>query len=128
MLQKFQTLIEKYDNLILDLDVKELSDEDIDTILGSESEMLESIKQIIIAKKIYANRRLTAEKEEKKCDALTSRIMRRLEIDNFETEDGNVKKTIQRTFETDLKKLSNDYKMASRSKIHSAITKNIKIK
>jgi len=54
---------------------------------------------LILAKKVHADRRSIADREEKKVMQMINRIMRRARIENFESEDGKLKGKIAYRFE-----------------------------
>lgn len=126
LLQLAQTLVENYDTYVEALK-EELTDEQIDAVLGTEIELLSALDALLFYNRVQARRRLLAEKEEEKSKIMVSRIMRRLWLADHATEDGKIKKSVSWKFNTDLSKLPDDYKMASWNKIHSAVAKGATI-
>lgn len=123
---KAQDIINKYDDLISTW-VKNLSDEQIDELIGTEEWLLNVIESMILTRKIHTERRLIASKEEEKIDTIITRSMNRLWLDNFECVDWKIKKTVQWRFEVDIEKVPREFLQQNRWKIHSAIVKNEKL-
>lgn len=119
-------LIKKYDAIIAD-GVKDLTDEQIDEVIWSQSDMSELLDGLVLRRKINTERRLIATKEEEKCDKFIYRIMERLGLELHESKDGKVSRSVQRRFETDLTLLPDEYKMAVWAKIHSMVSKKIAV-
>ena len=118
-------LVNKYDEINESLEKKqEMSDEMIDEILWAEAESSEVLHSLLLAKKIQAERRLIAEKEEKKIMAMINRIMVRTRQDNFECEDGKIKSKVVYRFDiVDEDKVPQDMKAPVWQKINSLIQK-----
>lgn len=125
----FQKLVEAYDKYFGDtaVDADKLTDEQIDEILAVQSDMDQAMWALILAKKIYAERRLIAEKNEALCKTIMHRIMRRQDVKEYECQDGKAKFVPAWQFEVDMVALPEDYKMHSYGKINAAITKWEKI-
>ena len=126
MLQKAQEIINLYDSKV-ELLEKKPKDEELDTIvddiLWDEETMLALLPEVLLLKKIETERRLKATKGEKKCDKIVYRIMERLWKENFESEDGKVKRSVKYKFDVNKEELPEEYKTYSFAKIHSAISK-----
>lgn len=125
----FKKLVDAYDKYFGDtaVDADKLTDEQIDKILAVQSDMDQAMWALILAKKIYAERRLIAEKQETLCKTLMHRIMRRQDIREYECQDGKAKFIPAWQFYVDIEQLPEEYKQYSYSKINSAITKWEKI-
>jgi len=70
---------------------EELTDDQIDKFIWSEEQMWNVLSALITMKKIQANRRLIAEKEEEKIMVFVKRIMNRLDLKEWSAEDWKAK-------------------------------------
>ena len=116
-------LVNKYDEINESLQKKqEMTDEMIDEILWAEAESSEVLHSLLLAKKIQAERRLVAEKEEKKIVAMINRIMVRTRQETYECEDGKIKSKVVYRFDiVDESQVPQDMKAPVWQKINSLI-------
>jgi hypothetical protein len=78
---------------------------------------------LIIAKKLYANRRQIAEKKEKLATKIIARILKRLDKKSRESDDGKALFCISHVFDVDMKQIEPEFTSYNRSKINSALSK-----
>lgn len=118
-------LIEAYDTYFGDepMDLSKLTDEEIDDIIGLEADMWSALDSLIVAKKLYANRRHIAEKKEKLTTQLIARILKRLWKQSRESEDGKAKFCPSFKFDIDMQALPEEYISSNRSKINWALAR-----
>lgn len=125
-MQIAQDIIAQYDVFIEEW-VQELTDEQIDSLLWTQDTMLWLLDVFVLKKKIYAQRRLLAEKEEKKCEQFVWRIMRRLQLHDYECKDWKVVPKIKREFTVDMKELPEEYHTHNRNTIHALVDKKVSV-
>lgn len=113
-------LIEAYDTYFGDepLDPNKLTDEEIDEIIGLETDLGKAVDGLIIAKKLFANRRQILEKKEKVATKMIARILKRLGEQSWENEDGRAVLCPSYVFDIDMDKLPKEYLSSNRSKIN----------
>lgn len=123
-------LIEAYDTYFGDepLDPSKLTDEQIDEIIGLETDMWKALDSLIVWKKLYANRRTIFEKKEKVATKMIARLLKRMGKQSRENEDGKAKFYVSHKFDVDLTKLSEDYLTSNWAKINWALGKGETIK
>jgi hypothetical protein len=73
---------------------------------------------LIIAKKLFANRRQIVEKKEKIATKMIARILKRLGEQSWENEDGKALFCPSYVFDIDMKKLPKEYLSSNWSKIN----------
>lgn len=117
-------IIAQYDVFIEEW-VQDLTDEQIDSLLWTQETMLWLLDVFVLKKKTYAQRRLIAEKEEKKCEQIVWRIMRRLQLQDYECKDGKVVPKIKREFTVDINKLPQEYHTHNWNTIHALVDKRV---
>lgn len=123
LLQIAQSLVDKFDTL-LEQWIDELTDEQVDEVIWSQENMMMLLDSMIVIKKLNAQRRLKAEKEEKKADKLIYRLMVRTWLDTHDSPDWKITKSVQRKFDVpDVSALPDDCKMMSWGTIHSRVAK-----
>ena len=122
LLNNAQFLVDKYNELSDNL-TETITDEAIDSILWTEEELLQAIDALVLYNRINAERRLRAEKEEDKSKKMVNRIMKKLWLDSYSSEDGSIKKKVSWQFQSDLEKLPESFKMASWQAINSVVSK-----
>jgi len=122
-------LIESYDTYFGDepVDPNKLTDEQIDEIIWLEIDMSKAVDSLIIAKKLYANRRQIVEKKEKVTTKMIARLLKRMGKQSWETEDGKAKFCISHVFDVDMEQIPSEYVSTNRSRINSALTKGASI-
>jgi hypothetical protein len=118
-------LIEAYDTYFGDepLDPNKLTDEEIDDIIGLETDLGKAVDGLIIAKKLFANRRQILEKKEKVATKMIARILKKLGEQSWENEDGRAVLCPSYVFDIDMDKLPKEYLSSNRSKINWALAK-----
>jgi len=118
-------LIEAYDTYFGDepVDPNKLTDEQIDEIIGLETDLWKAINSLIIAKKLFANRRQIVEKKEKIATKIIARILKRLGEHSWENEDGKALFCPSYVFDVDMTTLPKDYVSSNRSKINWALAR-----
>lgn len=122
-------LIDAYDTYFGEepIDPSKLSDEEIDEIIWLETDMWQALDSLILAKKVYSERKTIAEKKEKLTTTLMARILKRLDKKERESEDGKVKFCASYKFDIDMAKLPEEYITSNRAKINWAISRWEKI-
>lgn len=126
---KAQKLVNAYDDAVEMLEKwKDLTDEQIDAIIWTESDMWSMISALILMKKTHAERRKIAEKEEEKCMKFIARMMKRLKVEDRVCEDWKAvwKKTRRREY-TDLEKIPAELLAPVWWKINSLIQQDEKV-
>lgn len=124
-----QQLVKAYDEAVELLEKwQEITDEQIDAIIGTESDMWNMISALILMKKTQANRRLIAEKEEEKCMVFIKRLMKKLKVEDWICDDWKAvwKKTRRREY-TDIEQIPTEFKAPVRWSINAQIQKDVKI-
>ena len=118
-------LLEAYDTYFGDepIDPKNLSDEDIDNIIGLEHDMWASVDALIVAKKLFANRRQILEKKEKLATKMIARLLKRLWKQSWENDDGKAKFCASYKFDVDMTKLPQEFITSNWSKINWALAR-----
>lgn len=126
-----QQLVNAYDDAVELLEKwQELTDEQIDAMLWSEADLWKMLDWLILMKKIQADRRKIAEKEEEKCMTFITRIMKRLEVEDRSCEDWKAswKIVYRREYRDKEKKtVPLEYMWPVRWTINSAVQKWIKV-
>lgn len=125
LLQIAKELVIKYDEINSALEKwLEMTDEMIDEILWAESESNNMLHALLLAKKIQAERRKIAEKEESKIMAMINRIMVRSRQNNYECEDGKIKSAVVYRFNiVDESEIPQELKAPVWQKVNSLIQK-----
>ncbi len=127
-MDKFQKILKSYDLLKDDegnLKIDKMTDEEIDKLFELENEMvLDSLPALVLFAKTQAQRRLKAEKEEEFAKVLIRRMMQRVNIENFDCDDGKVKATRSIKYDIDEEKLPQDFFMPNHASIRAKLGKD----
>ena len=129
LMTQAQQLVKAYDEAVESLEKwQEISDEQIDALIWTESDMWNMISALILMKKTHANRRLIAEKEEEKCMIFVKRLMKKLKVEDRVCDDWKAtwKKTRRRQY-TDIDQVPKEFLAPVRWSINSQIQKDVKI-
>jgi hypothetical protein len=78
---------------------------------------------LIIAKKLFANRRQIVEKKEKIATKMIARILKRLGEHSWENEDGKALFCPSYVFDVDMNSLPKEYVSSNRPKINGALAR-----
>lgn len=99
----------------------DMTDADIDAIIAAEQDLGKMIDPLILAYKIYQERKSTAEKKAKFCTVLIGRIMTTMGIKEYEGTDWRTAYVPAYKWETDMEKLPEEFKMECRSAINAKL-------
>ena len=123
-MDKVLDLIEQYNELTIDAEAIE---DNVDEINLIEEELLNSLPVLISLRATATSRRLKSEKKEKLLDSLISKIMKKLNVDIYETEDWVAKLVKKNKYNIDMTLLPDQYKTYSYNSVDSKINKGVTI-
>lgn len=105
------------------IDINKLTDEEIDKIIDLQWEMIEQLDALSTYKKMKADIRLKAQKEEKEAEILIRRLMQRLDLQEHDNEYCKIKTKVSYKYEIDEAKLPKDLYSPNHAKIRAMVNK-----
>ena len=105
------------------IDINKLTDEEIDKIIDLQWEMIEQLDALSIYKKMKADIRLKAQKQEKEAEILIRRLMQRLDLQEHDNEYCKIKTKVSYKYEIDETKLPKDLYSPNHAKITAMVNK-----
>lgn len=125
-----KNIITAYDMLRDDtwsINVDKLTDQQIDDLIDLQWDMLNQLPWLIAHKKQQAMIRLKAKNEEEAAETVINRIMRRLDIRDFDCEYWKVKTVETIKYDTYIDQIPSEYMMPNHASIRSVLSKWQKI-